>query len=308
MELLVSRAALVVLATLAACGPSEPGPSAPAPRLAEAGVFRRVVPANTAAAEFLAVLLGDRGPERIVALPEQVDDYSCFDFETGAWAVLPRFSRYTAEALIVLAPDLVVTHAWQAAETTAILRSHGVQVVVLESTESRGYDGIRASLGVLADRLALSPEWKGVLAALDARVAKLRESSGPRSKLRALVYSNDGTGGWTAGAGTTADAMIRLAGLQDAAADAGLKGHVALDFERLITIDPDVIVVGAPSRGEGESATKSVLVGAKELAGISAVRGGRIVVLSGALMSTDSPFLVDAAEKLAAEVDALLTR
>ena len=303
--------ALAASVLLVACHrSSNPPPSPGSAGRGELGSapLRRIVPANAAAAEFLAALLGDRGPERVVALPEQVDGYSCFDFEKGAWAVLPRFPRYTAEALIVLEPDLVLTHAWQSAETTSVLRSRGVMVIVLDSAEGKGIDGIRGSLEMLARRLGVVSEGAEVLAALGAREAKLRETAGTRSKLRALVYSNDGTGGWAAGAATTADAMVRLAGLRDAAAEAGLEGHVPLDFEKLLGLDPDVIVVGEPAEGEGGSPTKSVLESAKELAGLSAVVSRRIVTLPAPLLSVDSPFLMDAAERLAAQVDALLAR
>jgi ABC-type Fe3+-hydroxamate transport system substrate-binding protein len=80
-----------------------------------------------------------------------------------------------------------------------------------------------------------------------------------------------------------------------------------LELEKLIAIDPDVIVVGAPARDEAGSATKNVLEKTAALAGLSAVKKKRIAVLPAALLSTDSPRLVDAAERLAKEVDALIS-
>jgi ABC-type Fe3+-hydroxamate transport system substrate-binding protein len=302
----------IVLGALGACDRAPAaGPSTTSRASSGAESHRapqRVVPTNTAAAEFLATLLGARGPGIVVAMPEQVDAYACFDFHAGAWASVARFPRYAAESLIVQKPDLVITSSWQSAETTSVLRSQGIDVLVLESAEGRGYDGVRASLEILGKRLGLEAEAQRAIAGLDARVAKLRDTAGPRSNLRAIVYSNDGTGGWTAGAGTTADAFIRLAGLRSAAAEGGWKGHASLDFEKLIGLDPDVVVAGAPARDEGGSPTKSVLEGAPQLARVAAVRNRRIVVLPTALLTTDSPFLVDAAERLAAEVDALLAR
>jgi ABC-type Fe3+-hydroxamate transport system substrate-binding protein len=266
----------------------------------------RILPGNTAAAEFLAALLGEGGASRIAALPEQVDSYSSFDFRAPPWSSPPRFPRYTAERLIALHPDLVVTHEWQAAETTQVLRAQEIPVVVLRS--ARSYEDIRATLAELGRTLGLEKRAEEVTADLDRRVARLREGAGARKDLRVLEYSNNGTGGWTAGADTTANAMIRIAGMRNAAAEAGLKGDVALELERLIAIDPDVILVGAPARDEGGSATKNVLEGTSALANLSAVKRKRIAVLSAALLSSDSPRLVDAAEHLAAEVDALLQR
>lgn len=260
-----------------------------------------VIPANAAAAEFVAPLLG---PERIAALPEQVDAFSSFPFREHGFEKLPRFTRYAAEPLIVLRPDLVVTHAWQAAETTQTLRAQGVPVLVLASAQS--YDDIRRTLALLGRLFDREAESAHIVDDLDRRVARLAASAHERETLRAIVYSNDGTGGWTAGRHTTVDTLIRLAGLRNAAAEAGIQGHVALDFERLIALDPDVIVVSAPAQGEGGSATATVLQSAKELASLTAVARQRIVVLPSSLISADSQLLVDGAERLAVVVDRLI--
>ena len=293
---------LCVAAGLGAC--SRGGESGAAPEV-RAAAAARIVPANTAAAEFLACLLGDEGAGRVAAMPEQVDAYSIFDFRRAPWSTPQRFPRYAAEALIALHPDLVVAHEWQSRDTTEVLRAQGIPLIVLRS--ARDYGDVRDTLSSLGRALGIEDRAAAAVAALDRRVDEIRLGAGRRQGLRALEYTNDGTGGWTAGKDTTADAMIRLAGMRNAAADAGLSGHVALDVERLITIDPDVLVVGTPARDEEGSATKSVLEGTPALANLAAVRGRRIVVLPSALLSSDSPCLVDAAERLASLVDRLET-
>jgi iron complex transport system substrate-binding protein len=267
---------------------------------------QRVVAANAAAAEFIAPLLG---PERIAAIPEQVDAYASYDFRSHGFENVKRFARYTAETLITLRPDLVVTHAWQAAETTTVLREQGTPVLVLRSATS--YADVRSTMGVCAHVLGLEKEGERVVADLDRRVASLRERAQRRAQsrpilTRALVYYNDGTGGWVAGTDTTADALLGLAGLRNAAEDAGLRRHVSVDFEKLLAIDPDVIIVGAQARDETGSATKNVLENARPLSGMRAIREHRIAVLSPALLSSDSPCLVDGAEALASALDAML--
>jgi iron complex transport system substrate-binding protein len=278
--------------------------SADPPVEIDARQARRIVAGNTAAAEFLAFLLGDEGARRIAAVPEQVDAYSNVDFRRAPWSAPARFARYAPEALIALHPDLVVTHEWQSRDTTQILRGQGIPVIVLAS--ARSYEDVRATIGTLGRALGVEARANDVLAGLDRRVEKLRQGASARKGLRALEYSNSGTGGMTAGSDTTVETMIVLAGMRNAAGEAGLKSHVPLDLERLVSIDPDVIVVGAPARDEIGSPTKSVLEKTPALAGLSAVKNGRIAVLPSALLSSDSPCLVDAAEKLAAEVDALL--
>lgn len=286
-------------ATLVSCRREEAPPASGEIRAEHAS---RIVAGNTAAAEFLAFLLGDDGASRIAAVPEQVDAYSNVDFRRAPWSAPARFARYSPETLIALHPDLVVTHEWQSRDTTQILRAQGIPTIVLAS--ARSYEDVRATLETLGRTLGVEGRAKEVLAGLDRRVEKLRQGGSARKGLRALEYSNGGTGGMTAGRDTTVETMIVLAGMRNAAAEAGLAGHVPLDLEKLVSIDPDVIVVGAPARDEVGSPTKSVLEKTPALAGLSAVKNGRIAVLPSSLLSSDSPCLVDAAEKLASEVDA----
>jgi iron complex transport system substrate-binding protein len=293
---------VVALALLVACSGDERAATAAEPgvRAGASALPSRVLPANVAAAEFVACLLG---PERIVALPEQVDDFSAVDFRARGFERLPRFSRYHAEPLIVLAPDLVITHTWQSVETTEVLRRQGIDVLALESAQD--YAGIRRTLEVLGERLGAQDAAHAAINALEARTMRLRQMAQGREPWRALCYSNDGSGGYTAGKHTTVDTLLGLVGLRNAAAEAGIEGHLALDFERLIEIDPDVIVVSAPARGEGGSATRNVLLGSAPLATLRAIREQRIAVLPAALISADSPCLVDAAEALAAAIESL---
>jgi iron complex transport system substrate-binding protein len=295
----------VVLAVLAlACRRAEaPAPAAPEVRAERAS---RIVPANTAAAEFLAFLLGDEGAGRIAAMPEQVDAYSSYDFRRAPWSGPQRFSRYGAETMIALHPDLVLTHEWQSRDTTEVLRAQGIPILVLAS--ARSWEDVRGTLATLGRTLGLEGRAEAAIADLDRRVGKLREGAGARQGLRALEYSNSGTGGMSAGRDTTIETMIRLTGMRNAAAEAGLSGHVPLDLERLVSIDPDVIIVGAPARDEVGSSTKSVLEKTPALANLAAVKSGRVVVMPASLLSTDSPCLVEAAERLASEVDALLAK
>jgi len=299
MKALVSSC---LVAVIAACRPAE----GPPPEAVRAEGAMRIVPGNSAATEFLAFVLGEDGAHRIAALPEQVDAYSTLDFTREPWVSRPRFARYAGELLIALRPDLVLTHEWQGPETTQVLRAQGVPVVVLRS--ARSYEDVRETVLGLGRTLGAESRVAGVVVELDRRVARLREGEGARRGLRALDYSNNGTGGWTAGAETTVDAMIRLAGMRNAAAEAGLEGHATLDFERLLAIDPDVIVVGSPARDDVGSPTRDLLETTAALSRLSAVERRRIAVLPAALLSTDSPCLVEAAEQLAAAVDELLGR
>ena len=101
--------------------------------------------------------------------------------------------------------------------------------------EQRG-SALAQLVGVLGRALDAEDGSRALIEEYDGRVAALRADTS-RSGWTALSYSNYGTGGWTAGSGTTADLMIALAGMQNAAAAAGFEGHVSLGMECLLAIE-----------------------------------------------------------------------
>jgi iron complex transport system substrate-binding protein len=261
------------------------------------GVPRRIVPATTAAAEYLAALVE---PQRIAALPEQVDDYSTRDFHAAPFGSMPRFANYLAEPLLALDPDLVLTLDWQSQDATAILRRSKVPVLVMRSSED--YESVRDTLALLGRLLGAEQRAAEVTADLDARAAALRERAARRAKRRALVYTNEGTGGWVAGAHTTAGALLELTGLVNAGAEDGIVEHKQVDMERLLRIKPDLFVCGAPTAADHGSATRTTLLASGPLSRLPAVRDDRIAVIGNALLSADSPMMIDAAEALEREI------
>jgi iron complex transport system substrate-binding protein len=287
-------ALLALLLSLSGCDRAQPAGQS---ELVRTGL--RIVPTTTAAAELLTLLAG---PEDVLALPEQVDTWSAQDFAHGGWEKLPRFARYLAEPLLVLRPGLVVNHDWQAADTTRVLKQSGIRVLTLGSGTS--YADLRASIEKLGQALGREERARKALAALDARVAALAGQRARFAGVRALVYTNDGAGGWASGSNTTADTMLKLAGLANAGQD--LQGHANLGFERLLMIDPDLIVTGAQARGETGSTTRSVIEHTDALASLRARSEQRFVVLPAELLSSDSQHIVDAAEKLQAEAARVL--
>jgi iron complex transport system substrate-binding protein len=292
------RTAILGLA-LALAGCDRP-PSSPA-EAQKTGL--RIVPTTTAAAELLTLLAG---PEDLLALPEQVDSWSAHDFQHNGWEKLQRFPRYVAEPLLVLRPGLVVCHRWQAGSTSEILEQNHIPVLTLESGTS--YAELRSALQSLGHALQRDERTRQALAALDVRVAALERKRAPFAGVRALVYTNDGVGGWASGAHTTSDTILSLAGFTNAAAVAGVEGHNELSFERLLTLDPDLIVTGLRARGESGSTTRSVIESSAALASLRARREQRFVELPAELLSSDSQYIVDAAEKLQAEAARVLEK
>jgi iron complex transport system substrate-binding protein len=259
---------------------------------------RRVLPANAAWVDFVSLLVG---PERLAALPAEAFGFSRLTREDRAWAELEPLAVFEGERILTLAPDLVLAHAWQNLETIQTLRRAGIPVLVVPVPES--WAEITATLELLGTVLGVPERARVELSALEARRVRLRERATPFARKRALSYTNLGAGGWTSGARTTGAILLELAGLGNAAAEAGLVGDVPADRERLIALAPELFLVGRPDRSESSPPSADFLLGDPALQELEAVRAKRIVALPPALFDSASPELLRGAEVLIDELE-----
>jgi len=261
----------------------------------------RIVPSTAAATSWMLALVGS---ERLAGLPEQAFAYSlsAAALDPAAWEGR-TFGRFSAERMLELDPDLVVTGPLQSPEAVSILRGAGIAVLTPPDPSSfEELENVLATLGRASGEEAAANElWRD----LERRRRALRARRGDRPSRRVLTYSNLGTGGWTGGRGTTAQLLVQLAGHENVAAEAGLEGYVPIDIERMVELDPDFVVTGASVTDDDFSPTANYLRSEETLAAVPAVRANRIVVLPASLFSSGSHHVVDAAERLAAAIEAL---
>lgn len=245
-----------------------------------------------AAGGSIDLLVALHTPERTAALPEPALAWSVLHEERGAWGHVPVFTRYLAEPILALRPDLVLVHDWQDMQTTSRLREAGVPVVVL--TDPRTWDEARAQIRQVARLLGAEDRAEAVLRRYEDVLSRIEH---PEPAPTALCVTHGGAGGWVAGAGTTNHEMLRLAGVRNLAAEVGRTGHGSLTFEELLHLDPEWLVV--PASRESGLSTREVLLSEPALATLRAVRDHRIVEIDGWLYTTTSHHLVDGAAQLA---------
>ncbi|MFT5058292.1 MAG: ABC-type Fe3+-hydroxamate transport system substrate-binding protein [Planctomycetota bacterium] len=141
---------------------------------------------------------------------------------------------------------------------------------------------------------------------LRSQAAALVENGKSLAGTNAMVYSNYGVGGGTSGSGSSYDFMIRLAGLENAAALAGIDGHQDLDLEGLVTIQPDFIILsGGP---DGSSASLATLQAQLASTPLQAIVKRHIVLLLPNELTTTSQFTLQAAKSLQDQVLQALAR
>lgn len=151
-------------------------------------------------------------------------------------------NRGDAEEILALRPDLVVVGPYDRRGAAGLLRRLGI--AVHDVPLAADLDGARAAIRDLAALLAAGPRGEALIAAMDARLAGL-----PRPPAGWRVLSIH-AGGWIAGAGTPAAAILASIGAQNAAE--GISGYRRLDVEEVLVRAPDLIVVERAG-GDGTS-------------------------------------------------------
>ena len=148
------------------------------------------------------------------------------------------FTYGTAEEVLLLNPDLVLSSPYAPPATVTALKRRGLKVETfgLPNTVDESQDQVR--------RLASSIGWpqrgEALCQAMDHAFAAAAPKPDERP-LRALVYQ---TGGFAVAPGTLMDDMLRRTGFANAAADYGLTQTGDLPLERLIAHPPEVLLAG----------------------------------------------------------------
>lgn len=205
------------------------------------------------------------------------------------------------ETILSLAPDLALVANWSDAGPVQQLRDAGVLVYLMAS-------GLTiASIEKKIARLALltGEENRGrqMIAAMDARlsaVARRVSTLPPEKRLRVIDY---GTWGSAQGRGSSWDEMLGRAGLVDGVGDLAADewGQVPLSREKLLQLDPDILVLPGWVYGNsrGSAAFFTEITGDPSLKGLRAVKTHRVYQMPEKLKSTTSQYIAAAVEWLA---------
>ncbi|WP_075217109.1 heme/hemin ABC transporter substrate-binding protein [Mongoliimonas terrestris] len=198
---------------------------------------RRVVSVGGAVTEIVYALGEDA---RLTA----VDTTSYFPTEAGALPKVGYYRALSAEGLLSVNPDLLLLQDGAGPpDALAVLKASGIAIAdVPDEVSPEGLQAkIRAvgrALGVEDKAEALADQVAADFEALAADVARVEV---PKRVLFVLSLANGRA--TVGGAGTSADAMIRLAGGVNAAAD--VDGFKPMVDEAVLAAAPDVVLVMA---------------------------------------------------------------
>jgi len=246
------------------------------------------------------VLLELAGPGRLVAVSSFASDPAVSNISERIGTIAQRLNLHP-EVILSLRPDLVFVANWSEADAVSQLRAAGLPVYLSASAVSVAQvrEKIRAMALVVGEQAA----GEELVARMDRRLEDLQRRLQAVPESRRLTVLDYSAWGAAMGRGSSWDEVVRRAGLRNAVGDLPVDGwgQVPLSKEKLITLDPDLLVLPGWVYGEagGAEAFFSRVTGDPALRGLKAIRTRRLVRMPENLRATTSHYMVEAIEFLA---------
>jgi len=199
----------------------------------------------------------------------------------------------TAEEVVALQPDLVLTSRHSAIATRNALKRVGIRFELFDVPATVA-DSL-AQVRKVAELLGAEPEGEAMVTRIEAALAAARLPA-DQTPLTGAIYQ---PGGLSAGANTVVGELMELTGLQNIAARYGVKTYRPLPLEMLVSSPPDVLLVGETSPGapmQSEKVVRHRALRALESQMTQAVFPARYLYCAGPTMVEAVAALVQARE------------
>ncbi|CAN1547614.1 ChuT ABC-type hemin transport system, periplasmic component [Rhabdaerophilaceae bacterium] len=242
------------------------------------------------------LLLDLSDPAQIVGLSPFAADFRR-SWAAGRAESFPRLSG-TAEEVMVIKPDLVVSGRFTRQATHAFIRAHNIAIEEFEPARSIAES--RQQILRFGEITGGTARAAARVAELDAAVLALR-SVAKGARLRVLPLSRRG---WVAGSQSLVSDLLVQAGLINSGSELGLKAGGFASLEAIATLKPDAILVSQADRKAEDQGSAMLLHPAIEML----FPPERRIILPERLTVCGGPMLVEAMQQLARQIESLKTR
>lgn len=278
-----------------------------APLTKRAGLTRRAAVATGVAAGLASSLAQARAMPRVISLNPCLDAVLIHVADRSQIAALSHYSRdpqqsiiaaaartypiihESAEEVIALRPDVVLTAAHSSLATRAALKRLDIRTELFKVPNS--WVENQAQIRRIAETVGHPDRGEALIGRIEAAMAKGAPRPGTRP-ITALVFQPNG---FAAGHGTLVDEMMRRAGFVNVAERYGLKKWGNVSLERLLDDPPEVLLAGQAEPNAPTFAER--ILNHPALASVSA-RMTR-AVFPERLLYCGGPVLIDTAAALA---------
>lgn len=158
----------------------------------------------------------------------------------------------TAEEVVALEPDLVITSRHSAIATRNALKRVGIRFELFDVPQTIAES--LAQIRELAALLGRQEQGEALVARIEAAIERSRPAPGTPA-LTAAIYQ---PGGLSTGSTTVTGELMKIAGLENIAGWYGLTKYRPLPLESLIARPPEVLLVGDTTHGAPTHAERIV--------------------------------------------------
>ncbi|WP_406700847.1 ABC transporter substrate-binding protein [Singulisphaera sp. Ch08] len=228
--------------------------------------------------------------ERIVAVTVFADDAGISNVSGRYPKEIVRVNDANPERIIALTPDLVCVAPYNSADSLKLLERSGLSIYRNDFVNDMAE--IEAGLTRLGERVGEPARARDLIERMRDRRRRLADRLRTVAhRPRVLFWS----AGFTSGHRSTIDEIIREGGGINVAAELNLVGSAELAPERVVAADPDVVLLSywKDDERQGQIASHPIL---RQL---RAVREGRVIAIESRYLTSVSPFVVEATERLA---------
>jgi iron complex transport system substrate-binding protein len=204
----------------------------------------------------------------------------------------------TAEEVMVLKPDLVVSGTFTQRATREFIRARGLPLE--EFAPVRTLAETKRQIARFGEITGAREKAAQRNAELDAALAELRASAATR-RLRVLPLARRG---WVSGANSLMSELLAEAGLTNAAGELGIRTGGRTSLEKIVLLKPDAILLSRAD-GEAEDQGRALLL---HPAIQALFPPARRIILPERLTVCGGPMLADAMRSLARQIAQLEPR
>lgn len=200
------------------------------------------------------------------------------------------------EILISLEPDLIIIADWLNAGITDIGKTIGAEVYVYKTPNN--YEEQKNLIRSLGNLLEEKENADKIIKDMDRRLKILQEKitkahSGKKPKI--LMYTSFGT---TSGKDTTFDDMIRLINGINVAKEAGIEKFKDISKEKIIELNPDIIIVPIAKKIDNMSKFSKVFFDDSSLKNVEAIKNKKIFFIQYKYIAPTSQYMMNGIEEL----------
>lgn len=236
------------------------------------------------------ILLALVDKSRLVAVTQLSTDPAISNVAGQTDDIPVKIANSNAEQIIGLQPDLVFVASYTTPEVVQQLRDAGLTVFVFSFVDS--IEQMQENILTIGKVVGETEKAERLVADMDARLTAIAEKVAQvEERPTVLNYTPDG---YTGGKGTSNDDIITRAGGRNLAAEAGIEGWQQISLEKVVELNPDVILVSDWNPEDPEFA--KTLRNHAVLEQVTAVRENRVVAVPGKHLTTVAQYVVNGVE------------